>query len=242
MTLGCDSASEARPARSRRRQEITPGLTRLRATSRREGSNDASHPERNRQSPPGQVEGPVVRRGRPASLKSGFATNSEARDYLKERVDEIERLRSGDPHALRRREAITLDKLADEYLAQHVCEANTLVTLTRRIKRARDAFGETRVDRLAVSELEPGERRSRLARRTRTSSHFGSCCTTQSPSGWWTRTSRPRSPTPDPSGARSDLRIARRSGSCRSRDGSGVSRHPDLRRAHGAATRGVDRT
>ena len=48
---------------------------------------------------------------------------------------------------------LTLDQLADEYLAQHVAEANTIATLTWRLKRARDTFGSTRVDRLAISAL-----------------------------------------------------------------------------------------
>lgn len=85
--------------------------------------------------------------------RAGFATKSAARAFLAQRVDETAALRRGDPGAIRRREPPTLNELADEYLAQHVAEANTIATLTARLKRARDAFGDVRVDRLSVAEL-----------------------------------------------------------------------------------------
>ena len=85
--------------------------------------------------------------------KAGFATKTEAKEYLRERIDEIDALRNGDARALRRREMPTLDQLADEYLAGHVCEANTHSTLTARLRKARATFGETRVDRLTIAEL-----------------------------------------------------------------------------------------
>jgi len=54
----------------------------------------------------------------------------------------------------------TLDALCEEYLAAHVAEANTLVTLRRRLKYARDTFGELRVDRLEPRSI--GAWRKRL--------------------------------------------------------------------------------
>jgi integrase len=56
--------------------------------------------------------------------------------------------------ALRRhRDPITVSELVDEYLGQHVAEANTIATLTARLKHAKDTFGELRVDRLHVPEI-----------------------------------------------------------------------------------------
>lgn len=72
---------------------------------------------------------------------------------MRTRVDETTALRRGDVGVLRRREMPTLQELIDEYVAQHVAEANTIATLTARLKRARTPFGDTRIDRLPVAEL-----------------------------------------------------------------------------------------
>jgi integrase len=85
--------------------------------------------------------------------KAGFASKSAAREFLRGQVDEVAALRNGDAGALRRREMPMLDELADEYLAAHVAERNTKRNLTARLRKARAAFGEVRVDRLAVGEL-----------------------------------------------------------------------------------------
>lgn len=85
--------------------------------------------------------------------KAGFGTKTEAREYLRARVDEVDALRRGDDRAIRRREMPTLGKLMDEFLAQHVAEGNTNRTLDAWLKRARDKFGDTRLDRLSVAEL-----------------------------------------------------------------------------------------
>jgi integrase len=82
--------------------------------------------------------------------KAGFRTQSEAKAFLRQQVDEVDRLRRG---GTPKREKVTLNQLADEFLAQHVAEPNTIRTLTARLKKARDAFGDVRVDRLAVTEL-----------------------------------------------------------------------------------------
>lgn len=85
--------------------------------------------------------------------KAGFKTKSDAREYLRQRVDEVAALRRGDDRAIRRREMPTLNELIDEFLAQHVAEGNTNRTLNAWLKRARAAFGDTNLDRLSVAEL-----------------------------------------------------------------------------------------
>lgn len=47
----------------------------------------------------------------------------------------------------------TLSELVSEYLAQHIREPNTKATLEARLKKATAAFGDVRLDRLAVTEL-----------------------------------------------------------------------------------------
>jgi integrase len=74
-------------------------------------------------------------------------------------VQEVEALRRGDD-VPSRRAMPTLAELADEYLAQHVAEANTIATLTERLKYARTTFGHVRIDRLQVAEI--GAWRKRL--------------------------------------------------------------------------------
>jgi integrase len=69
-----------------------------------------------------------------------FATKGEASKALEK--------------ALRRhRDPITVGELIDEYLAQHIAEDNTIATLTARLKHAKTAFGDVRVDRLYVPEI-----------------------------------------------------------------------------------------
>jgi integrase len=113
---------------------------------------------------PARQRGSTVRRGRTwaarwrdeediARFRGGFATKTEARTWLERKVDEVEALRDGDLAALRRQDMPTLQALVDEYVAQHVCEANTMATLEARLKYATRKFGDVRLDRLAVSEL-----------------------------------------------------------------------------------------
>src|SRR5262245_56251159 len=83
--------------------------------------------------------------------KSGFESKQEGRAFLLAKVgeDEKRRRRGGSRFG----EQITLGQLADEFLAQHIAEPNTITTLTARLKYARTPFGDTRLDRLAVTEL-----------------------------------------------------------------------------------------
>jgi len=69
-----------------------------------------------------------------------FATKGEASKALKKALD-------------RQRDPITVTELVDEYLEQHIAEDNTIATLTARMKHAKSAFGDVRVDRLHVPEI-----------------------------------------------------------------------------------------
>jgi integrase len=120
---------------------------------------------------PSVQRGSVVKRGKrwaarwydengQPRFQGGFATKSEARQWLDGKVDEIAALRRGDPVALRRRAVPTLSALVDEFTAQHVAEENTLRTLRNRLRYATDAFGDVRIDRLQASEI--GAWRKRL--------------------------------------------------------------------------------
>jgi integrase len=99
--------------------------------------------------------------------KAGFGVGREgkaaARSWLDRKVREVEALRRGD-EVPSTRTIPTLDELADEYLAQHVAEANTIRTLTERLRYARSTFGRVRVDRLQVAEI--GAWRKRLPERS----------------------------------------------------------------------------
>jgi integrase len=86
-------------------------------------------------------------------LRGGFATKTEAGEWVDRKVAEIEALRNGDVTTHRRQDMPTLQQLVDEYLAQHVCEENTLETLKARLTYATDTFGDVRLNRLAAPEL-----------------------------------------------------------------------------------------
>jgi integrase len=109
--------------------------------------------------------------GKPRS-RSGFPTKSEAGEWLDAKVDEVGRLRRGEPAAVRRREMPTLAELVEEYLAQHNAEGNTLRTLRERVRYATDGpaldgvggFADVTIDRLQVPEI--GAWRRRLPERS----------------------------------------------------------------------------
>jgi integrase len=86
--------------------------------------------------------------------RGGFPTRTEAAAVL-EHV--LEGVRLG-PLAPRRE--LTVRELVDEFLAQHVCEANTMRTLTSYSKHVTSTFGDVRLDRLQVNEI--GAWRKRL--------------------------------------------------------------------------------
>ena len=78
-----------------------------------------------------------------------FATRSEALEGLD---DALRVVRLG-PDAVARRRRVTLAELVDEYLEQHIAEANTIETLRQRLRHATEAFGKQPVDRLTVREI-----------------------------------------------------------------------------------------
>jgi integrase len=104
--------------------------------------------------------------------RGGFATKSEAGEWLDAKLDEVEALRRGDVAAVRRRAMLTLAQLIAEYLGQHNAEANTLRTLKARLRYATEGpaldgnggFADVRIDRLQVPEL--GAWRRRLPERS----------------------------------------------------------------------------
>lgn len=83
--------------------------------------------------------------------KRGFQTRSAALLWLKDRLEEVEKLRRGE--ALAPDRVPTVGDLVVEYLASHIAEANTLRTLGERLKHASRAFGGVRVDRLTIVEV-----------------------------------------------------------------------------------------
>jgi hypothetical protein len=103
--------------------------------------------------------------------QGGFATRSDALDFLDRKVDEVARLRRGDVVAVRRQHMPTLAELVSEYLAQHSAEANTLRTLEERLRYATATFGDLRIDRLTDSEL--GAWRKRFSRAIGLGDHEG---------------------------------------------------------------------
>jgi integrase len=121
---------------------------------------------------PSVQRGSVVKRGRrwggrwydeagERRFRGGFDTKSDARAFVDRKVEEVVALRRGDPSALRRREMLTLGELVDEYLGQHNAEANTIRTLTARLRYAiegpkldgQGGWKDVRIDRLTVTEI-----------------------------------------------------------------------------------------
>jgi hypothetical protein len=51
------------------------------------------------------------------------------------------------------RRDLTVQALVYEYLAQHIAEANTIATLTARLKHVTGSFGDVKLERLQVPEI-----------------------------------------------------------------------------------------
>jgi integrase len=77
----------------------------------------------------------------------GFKTKGEARAAADKHVARVL-----DPSRVDRPN-LTLAELVDEYLAQHIAEANTIATLTARLKHATAAFGDRPLERIPVAEI-----------------------------------------------------------------------------------------
>jgi integrase len=121
---------------------------------------------------PSVQRGSVVKRGRRwgarwydetdrRRFQGGFETRSAARAFVDTKVEEVTALRRGDPSAIRRREMPTFGQLVDEYLGQHNAEANTIRTLTARLRYASEGpklngqggWKELRINRLTITEI-----------------------------------------------------------------------------------------
>jgi integrase len=84
------------------------------------------------------------------TCRGGFATKTEAAEAMEAALQHL-----GQP--LRR--DLTLQELVDENLDQHIAEANTIRTLTARLKYATDTFGDRRLDRLTVPDVKAWRKR-----------------------------------------------------------------------------------
>lgn len=115
---------------------------------------------------PARQRGSVVKRGATWGVRyydetgarrspGGFATKTEAADWLDAKLDEIRALRSGElvPQADR---PGTVDELLDLFLDKHgrTVDPATRAKLERQFKRARAEFGERQPDTLRRIELE----------------------------------------------------------------------------------------
>ena len=83
-------------------------------------------------------------------MKGGFETKSEASEQLKAVLDGLR-----NPA----RRELTVQELADEYLAQHIAEPSTIATLGYSLKHVTAAFGDLEVERLRVAELRAWRKR-----------------------------------------------------------------------------------
>jgi integrase len=87
--------------------------------------------------------------------RGGFQTRKEALQVLDHVLNGV---RLG---PLVRRD-LTVQELVDEYLEQHVAEANTIATLSARLKYLTSQFGETKLERLGGMAPQLGAWRKRL--------------------------------------------------------------------------------
>lgn len=132
---------------------------------------------------PSVQRGTIVKRGKTWTVRyydadgvrrspGGFKTRTEAADFLQSVLDEVEALRRGEVHVLRRRQMPTLAELVEEFLGQHNAEQNTLRTLKARLDYAlrgpsldgQGGFADIRIDRLEPRMI--GAWRKRLPERS----------------------------------------------------------------------------
>jgi hypothetical protein len=85
-------------------------------------------------------------------IRGTFAARKEAAEVLERTLEDV---RLGP----RQRRELTLSELVDQYVEQHIAEANSIATLTARLKHATAAFGNRRLDRLHVGELSAWRKR-----------------------------------------------------------------------------------
>lgn len=102
----------------------------------------------------------------------GFATKSEAREWLDRKVKEVAALRRGDLQTIRRRDMPTLGELVTEFIGQHAAEDSTIASLEKRLRYALDGpkldgkggWRDVRIDHLQPAEI--GAWRKRLPERS----------------------------------------------------------------------------
>lgn len=84
-------------------------------------------------------------------FQGGFATKSEAREWVDNKVDDVEKVRRGDCPRLS--EIPTVDELVDSFLVSHEVDPATTNKLRYELAHAKRAFGDRRVDELKPLEL-----------------------------------------------------------------------------------------
>lgn len=90
--------------------------------------------------------------GEPQS-KTLAMSKTDAQKWLDAKVDEVEAIRRGDVISKPKVDAPTFDDLCREFLSNHTASESTITTLMERLRRPRQKWGSTRVDRFSVSEL-----------------------------------------------------------------------------------------
>ena len=111
---------------------------------------------------PARQRGSTVRRGKTWAaryrdaegvqrLRGGFQTKTEARDWVEDKIDEVEALRSGE--RLRPSEIPTVSELVSRFLDTHEVDPATTDKLHYELRHATTAFGEKRLDQLRTPDL-----------------------------------------------------------------------------------------
>jgi len=96
-------------------------------------------------------------------FQGGFETKSAAREWVCNKVDEVEAIRRGE--TLRPSEIPTVSVLIDNFLVSHQVDQATTTKMRYQLAHAKRAFGERPIDRLTPYELDAW--RAQLPARTR---------------------------------------------------------------------------
>lgn len=83
--------------------------------------------------------------------RGGFATKSDARAWVDDKVDEVERLRNGE--IARSEDIPTVTELVDRFLVTHEVDPATTDKLRYELKHATREFGDERIDQLRTPDL-----------------------------------------------------------------------------------------
>jgi hypothetical protein len=85
--------------------------------------------------------------------QGGFATKSEAGEWLERRLGDVQALRRGDASAVARAEEITFAELVDRFLAAHEADEVTIAKLRSQLASAVGKFGQRPIRTLRPDEL-----------------------------------------------------------------------------------------